>query len=434
MPSGSDIRRGFLDFFAARDHRVVPSASIVPESDPSLLFTNAGMVPFKPVFLGEQAAPHPRVASAQKCLRLSGKHNDLEQVGRDTYHHTLFEMLGNWSFGDYGKDRAIAWAWELLTGVWRLPKERLWATVYTTDDEAAAEWARVTDLPAERVLRFEEENFWEMGETGPCGPCSEIHMDRGSAACDMQAVGGHRCAVNGGCARFIELWNLVFIQYNREPGGALTPLAAKHVDTGMGLERITAVLQDVPSNYDTDLFRGIIAATERLAGRRYGADPEHDVSFRVIADHARAIAVMIADGVLPSNEGRGYVLRRILRRAARHGRLLGVAEPFLHELTAIVIEQMKQPYPELGPAAATVTEVVEGEEERFLATLDQGRDRLLLDGRGFLIPERGERGQDSGIEAEGGKALHARDGFAHARISRMRAISEGIPKRMGGPQ
>ncbi len=372
MLSGADVRRGFLEFFAARDHRIVPSASIVPASDPSLLFTNAGMVPFKRVFLGEAEPAHRRVADSQKCLRLSGKHNDLEQVGRDTYHHTLFEMLGNWSFGDYYKREAIAWAWELLTREWRLPKERFWATVYTTDDEAAALWTEVTDLPADRVLRFEHENFWEMGETGPCGPCSEIHLDRGPEACDVRDAAGHRCAVNGGCARYIELWNLVFIQNNRETDGSLTELPAKHVDTGMGLERITAVLQGVLSNYDTDLFRGIITAAEGLAQRRYAADPESDVSFRVIADHARAVAVMLADGVLPSNEGRGYVLRRILRRAARHGKLLGLDRPFLHELMPIVGGILGSAYPELRERQRFVVEVVRREEARFIETLDKG--------------------------------------------------------------
>ena len=372
MPSGNDIRRSFLDFFAARDHKVVASASIVPESDPSLLFTNAGMVPFKPVFLGDVAPVHPRAASAQKCLRLSGKHNDLEQVGRDTYHHTLFEMLGNWSFGDYYKPEAIAWAWELLTREWGLPKDRLWATVYTADDEAARDWRRVTDLSTARLLRFEEENFWEMGETGPCGPCSEIHLDRGPEACDRRQVPGHRCAVNGGCARYIELWNLVFIQYNREPDGQLNELPAKHVDTGMGLERITAVLQRVLSNYDTDLFRGIIAATEALAGRRYGGDPDGDVSFRVIADHARALAVMVADHVLPANEGRGYVLRRILRRAARHGKMLGLEGPFLTTLMETVVATLGDAYPELRERQRTITEVVGSEETRFAETLDKG--------------------------------------------------------------
>ncbi len=350
----------------------------MPEHDPSLLFTNAGMVQFKPIFLGEKEPVGRRVADAQKCLRLSGKHNDLEQVGRDTYHHTLFEMLGNWSFGDYYKTEAIQWAWELLTREWKLPKDKLWATVYTTDDEAAALWTKVTDLPASRLLRFEEENFWEMGETGPCGPCSEIHMDRGPEACDMRDVPEHTCAVNTGCARFIELWNLVFIQYNRERDGSLTDLPSKHVDTGMGLERVTAVLQHVLSNYDTDLFRPIIAATESLAGRRYGADANADVSFRVIADHARAVAVMVADDVLPSNEGRGYVLRRILRRAARHGKMLGLERPFLTDLVAPVVEILGGAYPELRQRRSFVAEVVRGEESRFAETLDKGL--ALLEG------------------------------------------------------
>ncbi len=372
MPSGREIRTGFLDFFAARDHRIVRSAPIVPEGDPSLLFTNAGMVQFKQIFLGQAPITDPRVADAQKCLRISGKHNDLEQVGRDTYHHTLFEMLGNWSFGDYYKPEAIAWAWELLVKEWRLPTDKLWATVYTTDDEAEALWAKITDLPKSRVLRFEKENFWEMGETGPCGPCSEIHLDRGPAACDRQGVAGHTCHVNGECARFIELWNLVFIQYNREPDGSLRELPSKHVDTGMGLERIVAVLQNVLSNYDTDLFRPIIDATAGLARRRYGADPEADVSFRVIADHARAVSIMIADHVLPSNEGRGYVLRRVLRRAARHGKMLGLDGPFLTDLVATVAATLGDAYPELRERQPFIAEVVKSEESRFAETLDKG--------------------------------------------------------------
>ncbi len=371
MPTGREIRTGFLDFFAARDHRVVRSAPIVPEGDPSLLFTNAGMVQFKQIFLGQSAPSHPRIADVQKCLRLSGKHNDLEQVGRDTYHHTLFEMLGNWSFGDYYKAEAIEWAWQLLVEEWKLPHEKLWATVYTTDDEAERLWRKVTTLPQERLLRFERENFWEMGETGPCGPCSEIHFDRGPAACDHQGV-PHACRVNGDCARYIELWNLVFIQYNREPDQSLRELPSKHVDTGMGLERIVAVLQNVLSNYDTDLFRGIIDATESLARRRYGADAEADVSFRVIADHARAVSVMIADHVLPSNEGRGYVLRRVLRRAARHGKMLGLDRPFLTTLVEAVAAILGDAYPELRERQSFIAEVVKSEESRFAETLDKG--------------------------------------------------------------
>src|SRR6201997_28461 len=261
MPSANEVRRQFIDFFVRKHgHTAVPSSSVVPLDDPTLLFTNAGMNQFKDVFLGTGSRPYKRAVDSQKCIRAGGKHNDLEDVGRDTYHHTLFEMLGNWSFGDYYKAEAIRWAWELLTDVWKLPKDKLWATVYTTDDEAAHEWATVTDLPAARVLRFEEENFWEMGETGPCGPCSEIHLDRGSATCDRRADKTHRCAVNGGCARYIELWNLVFIQQNRDAEGRLSDLPARHVDTGMGFERICTVLQGVGDNYAIDVLRTIVHA------------------------------------------------------------------------------------------------------------------------------------------------------------------------------
>jgi len=370
--TGDQIRESFLDFFRARGHTIVPSAPLVPENDPSLLFTNAGMVPFKGVFLGTETRPYTRAADSQKVLRISGKHNDLEQVGRDTYHHTFFEMLGNWSFGDYYKREAIAWAWELLTAVWRLPKDRLWATVHTTDGEAAALWPRVTDLPAGRVLRFDAENFWEMGETGPCGPCSEIHYDHGPDACDRRTVRGHECRVNGDCARYVELWNLVFIQYDRDETGKLTELPAKHVDTGMGFERICAVLQRVPSNYDIDVLRGIIAAAERLSGKRYGETEKDDVSLRVICDHGRAVTFLVADGVLPSNEGRGYVLRRLLRRAARHGKLLGLDRPFLWEIVGAVVHAMGRAYPEIVRQEERITDVVREEEERFAATLDRG--------------------------------------------------------------
>jgi alanyl-tRNA synthetase len=371
--TGADVRRSFLEFFRERGHDVVRSSSLVPHNDPTLLFTNAGMVQFKNVFLGLEKRANPRAASAQKCLRLSGKHNDLEEVGRDTYHHTLFEMLGNWSFGDYYKGDAIRWAWELLTDVWKLPKDKLWATVFRTDDDAEALWKRETDIDPAQVLRFDEkDNFWEMGDTGPCGPCSEIHIDRGPDACDKQHETGHQCAVNAGCARYIELWNLVFIQYNRQPDGTLTELAAKHVDTGMGLERVTAVLQGVRSNYDTDLFRRLIDFVEQQSGRRYGASEEADLSMRVIADHSRALSFMVADGVVPSNEGRGYVLRRILRRAARHARGLGFSQPFLWKMVGPVQAVMGDAYPELGERRAYVEDIVRGEEERFAETLDRG--------------------------------------------------------------
>ena len=373
MLTGNEIRKSFLDYFSKHGHTTVKSSSLVPEKDPTLLFTNAGMVQFKNVFLGLERLPYMRAASSQKCLRISGKHNDLEAVGRDTYHHTFFEMLGNWSFGDYYKEEAITWAWELLTRQWGLPKERLWATVFLKDEDSEQLWHKVSGLPAERILAFgEEENFWEMGETGPCGPCSEIHIDRGIEACDRKREKGHRCQVNGDCARFIELWNLVFIQYDRNEDKRLKELPAKHVDTGMGLERVTAIIQEVLSNYDVDFMRDLIAATERLTGKKYGVNPAGDVSFRVIADHARAVSFLIADGVVPSNEGRGYVLRRLLRRAARHGRMVGLKEPFLHRVAATVAEVMGGAYPELRSEEGRIREVIRGEEERFVETLEKG--------------------------------------------------------------
>ena len=371
--TGNDIRRSFLDYFTKQSHTVVKSSSLVPEKDPTLLFTNAGMVQFKNVFLGQERLSYSRATSSQKCLRISGKHNDLEAVGRDTYHHTFFEMLGNWSFGDYYKAEAIEWAWELLTREWSLPKEKLWATVYLDDDEAERLWPRISGLPAERIRRFgEKENFWEMGETGPCGPCSEIHLDRGPEACDRKGLPGHVCQVNGDCARYIELWNLVFIQYNRKENRELEELPSKHVDTGMGLERITAVMQNVLSNYDIDYMRELTAAVENLAGKRYGADATADISFRVIDDHARAVSFLIADGVMPSNDGRGYVLRRLLRRAARHGRLIGLKEPFLYQIASTVGKVMGEAYPELQTEAPRIREIIRSEEERFSETLEKG--------------------------------------------------------------
>jgi alanyl-tRNA synthetase len=371
--TGKEIRDSFLRFFAERGHQIVPSASLIPANDPTLLFTNAGMVPFKNIFLGIDKATHPRVVDSQKCMRVSGKHNDLEEVGRDTYHHTFFEMLGNWSFGDYYKKEAILWAWELLTTVWRLPKDKLWATVYTTDDEADEWWRQQTDINRDQIVRFaEKDNFWEMGETGPCGPCSEIHIDRGPGSCERENTPGHVCTVNGGCPRYIELWNLVFIQFNRNPDRSLDELPAKHVDTGMGLDRVTSVIQNVRGNYDSDLLRDVIRATEELSGKRYGDDPEQDISFRVIADHARATSFVIADGVVPTNEGRGYVLRRIMRRALRHGRLLGFEAPFFSRVTESVVRLMGSAYPELIERKSYLAEVVRSEEERFAETLGKG--------------------------------------------------------------
>ena len=389
--TGAEIRSAFIEFFRQRGHEVVRSSSLIPDKDPTLLFTNAGMVQFKNVFLGTQKRTAPRAVDSQKCLRLSGKHNDLEEVGRDTYHHTFFEMLGNWSFGDYYKREAIAWAWELLTREWQLPTEKLYATVFRTDEEAAECWRAETDIARDHILRFDEkDNFWEMGEVGPCGPCSEIHIDRGHAACDRRHVPHHVCGVNAGCARFIELWNLVFIQYNRSEQGTLEELSAKHVDTGAGLERLAAVLQGVPSNYDTDLLRTLIHFTEQHANKRYGVTNSDDLSFRVVADHARALTFMIADGVMPANDGRGYVLRRILRRAARHAKQLGFDEPFLWRVTAAVVETMGGAYPEVVERQAQVQDVIRGEEERFAETLDKGlillgQEKSALQVRGVQV-------------------------------------------------
>ena len=367
--SSREIRASFLRFFEERGHRVVPSAPLVPEGDPTLLFTNAGMVPFKRLFLGEETRDYRRAASSQKCMRVSGKHNDLENVGRTPRHHTFFEMLGNFSFGDYFKRDAIVWAWELLTGVWKLPPEKLFVTVFREDDEAAELWAREVGIPETRITRLDEaDNFWQMGDTGPCGPCSEIYYDWG------RQPGCHQsdCDPSCDCGRWLEIWNLVFMQFSRDASGAMASLPRPSIDTGAGLERVASVLQGVRSNYDTDLFRGILARAQELAGVRLGADPEKDVSLRVVADHARAVTFLIADGVLPSNEGRGYVLRRILRRAARHGVLLGLERPFLFAVADTVIDEMGDAYPALVERRAYITDRVRREEERFLETLSKG--------------------------------------------------------------
>ncbi|HLF13482.1 MAG TPA: alanine--tRNA ligase, partial [Bacteroidota bacterium] len=363
-----DIRESFLDFFRSRGHAIVPSAPVIPAEDPTLLFTNAGMNQFKDVFLGTGKRPYARAADSQKCIRVSGKHNDLEEVGRDTYHHTFFEMLGNWSFGDYYKEEAIAWAWELLTREWGLDPSRLYATVFDTDDEAAAIWRKQRGMDERRILRFaKKDNFWEMGETGPCGPCSEIHID-------MTPDASGAPLVNAGDPRVMEIWNLVFIQYNRDERGNLSPLPARHVDTGMGFERITAVLQEKNSNYDTDLFMPIIDGIAAMAGRRYhrSADSPPDVAMRVIADHARMLTISIADGGMPSNEGRGYVIRRILRRASRFGRNLGLHEPFLHLVVPLVTDVLGGQYPEISARREHCGNIIRGEEESFNVTLDRG--------------------------------------------------------------
>ena len=364
--TSKEIRHSFLDFFRSRGHEIVPSAPVIPHGDKTLLFTNAGMNQFKDVFLGEGSRSYTRAADTQKCIRVSGKHNDLEEVGHDTYHHTLFEMLGNWSFGDYYKREAIGYAWELLTKVWGIDKTRLHATVYESDDEAFELWKDVTDIDPTHIHRFgAKDNFWEMGDTGPCGPCSEIHFDH-----TPDKSGGP--LVNAGDPRVVEIWNLVFIQYNRGADGSLTELPMKHVDTGMGFERVCAVLQQKGSNYDTDVFSPYLQWLAARAGRTYGTDERSDIAMRVIADHVRTLTAAIADGALPGNDGRGYVLRRILRRASRYGRNLGFTTPFLNELAGVVAEQMGHVFPEMRDRLDLVTKVIKAEEESFLVTLDRG--------------------------------------------------------------
>ena len=359
-----EIRESFIDYFKGKGHKSVRSSSVVPSDDPTLLFTNAGMNQFKPIFLGEQKPVASRLVNSQKCIRVSGKHNDLEEVGLDTYHHTFFEMLGNWSFGDYYKEEAIQWAWALFTEIWQLDKNRLWATVYNDDDEAFDLWTKKTDISPERVLRFGKKyNFWEMGETGPCGPCSEIHYYVGNKLSKQTPDGLNSSD------EYWELWNLVFIQSNRDENGNLHDLPSKHVDTGLGLERITAVLQGKNSNYDTDLFLPIFRKIEKISDLIFKTDP---AAFQVIADHIRMLSFSIADGVMPSNEGRGYVLRRILRRASRFGRRLNLHEPFLHELVETVGEILGDVYPEIIDKKSHICQVLKAEETSFNATLDRG--------------------------------------------------------------
>jgi alanyl-tRNA synthetase len=383
MLSSKEIRRGFIEFFKAREHAFVPSSPVVPQGDETLLFANAGMNQFKDIFLGLKPAEWRRAVNSQKCLRVSGKHNDLEEVGKDTYHHTFFEMLGNWSFNDYFKAESIAWAWELLTKVWGINPDQLWASVFGGDEkdglpqdvEAADLWPKLTSIAPERVLAFgKKENFWEMGETGPCGPCSEIHIDLGPDRCDKKGEPGHKCRVNGDCARFIELWNLVFIQFNRQPSGNLVPLSARYIDTGAGLERVVSVLQNKRSNYDTDLFMPIIQATSEMSGHKYTSQlgSKTDNAFRVIADHLRAVTFAVTDGATPSNEGRGYVIRRILRRASRFGRELDMHEPFLYKLVPVVVDCLGDAFPEVRERADYVATVIQSEEAGFGRTLDRG--------------------------------------------------------------
>ena len=387
-----DIRASFRDFFEGEDHRSIASAPLVPHGDPTLMFTNAGMVQFKDVFLGTAPAPSARAVTVQKCLRVSGKHNDLENVGPSPRHHTFFEMLGNFSFGDYFKQEAIEFAWRLVTGVWQIPVERLFATVFEKDDEAEQLWQHISTLPAERILRCgAKDNFWAMGDTGPCGPCSEIFVDMDPSASPIGFIEG------SDSGRYLEIWNLVFMQFDRTAGGDLTPLPNPSIDTGAGLERLAAVMQGVHSNYDTDLFTPILEATAALADTSYGDDSHADLSMRVVADHLRAIAFLISDGVVPASDGRGYVLRRLLRRAVRHGMSLGFDDPFLCRLLPVVGESYSQDYPQLRESEAAAVDTVRTEETKFLTTIAVGSGQVqqLIDG----------------VKAEGGDILPGPDVF-----------------------
>jgi len=373
--TGNEVRSTFLKYFQKHNHQIVRSSSLVPQDDPTLLFTNAGMVQFKRTFLGEEKRGYNRATTSQKCVRAGGKHNDLENVGYTARHHTFFEMLGNFSFGDYFKEGAIEFAWDLLVNGYGLPAEKLYASVYLDDDEAYDLWHEKIGIPQERVVRFgEEDNFWAMGDTGPCGPCSELLLDRGEQyGCDRPD-----CKVGCECDRYLEIWNLVFMQYNRDENGAMTPLPKPSIDTGLGLERMVTLLQDLPTNYETDLILPIINRAEALAEKKLGDREEDDVAMKVIADHSRAAAFLINDGVLPSNEGRGYVLRRIMRRAIRYGRNLGLMKPFLHKTASVVFDIMEKAYPDLKESQAFITNIIQNEEARFSETLDFGL-RLLND-------------------------------------------------------
>jgi alanyl-tRNA synthetase len=378
--TGAQIRSSFIDFFVEHGHTFVPSASLVPGGDQTLLFTNAGMVQFKDVFLGTDHRPYTRAANSQKCMRVAGKHNDLDEVGRDNTHHTFFEMLGNWSFGDYYKPEAITWAWQLLTEEWGLDRSKLWTTYFKddkgnipTDEEAAENWRKQPGIDPSHVLPFgRKENFWEMAETGPCGPCSEIHIDLGPDFCDMKDVPGHVCSVNGDCKRFIELWNLVFIQYNRRGPNELEPLPQTHVDTGMGFERIVSVIQGVYSNYKTDLLAPLLEKVQELTGQTKEEREANITPYRVIADHVRASTFLIADGVVPGNTGRNYICRMIIRRAARFASKIGLNDPFMAKVSEVVIENYGDAYPELRRNQRTILDSLTREEKRFQRTVESG--------------------------------------------------------------
>ncbi|RUA19493.1 MAG: alanine--tRNA ligase, partial [Flavobacteriia bacterium] len=381
--TSQEVRAQFLNFFKEKNHKIVPSAPMVMKDDPTLMFTNAGMNQFKEYFLGNSVAKHKRLADTQKCLRVSGKHNDLEEVGKDTYHHTMFEMLGNWSIGDYFKKEAIQWAWELLTEVYKIDKDSLYVSVFEgneddglpLDQEAYDLWKAI--VPEERIIKGnKKDNFWEMGDQGPCGPCSEIHVDIRSKAEKAKIPGAS--LVNQDHPQVVEIWNLVFMQFNRKANGSLEPLPEKHIDTGMGFERLCMVLQNVQSNYDTDVFTPLIREIEVITGHKYGKDEKTDIAIRVIADHVRAVSFSIADGQLPSNTGAGYVIRRILRRAIRYGfTFLGTNQPFIHRLVKVLGEQMGAAFPELKEQKQLIENVIKEEESSFLSTLEQGL--VLLD-------------------------------------------------------
>ncbi len=405
MMKAAAIREEFLSFFRSKQHKIVPSAPMVIKNDPTLMFTNAGMNQFKDIFLGNQPAAFKRVADSQKCLRVSGKHNDLEEVGLDTYHHTMFEMLGNWSFGDYFKKEAIGWAWEFLNGRLGIPEDRIYATVFEgspeeevpRDDEAAEHWKKCFSDPENHIIEgSKKDNFWEMGETGPCGPCSEIHVDLRSES-ERKTKKGH-LLVNKGHPHVIEIWNLVFIQYNRKAGGELELLPERHVDTGMGFERLCMVIQGKKSNYDTDIFQPIIASTASVTGKPYGENETWDIAHRVIADHLRTVAFSIADGQLPSNNKAGYVIRRVLRRAVRYGYTsLEMTEPFIYKLIPALITSMGSHYPELSAQKEIITRVIFEEEQAFLKTL----------GKGLKMIER----RVEGLKKEGKKIFPGSDAF-----------------------
>ncbi len=417
--TGNELRQQFLKYFEDQGHTLVPSSSLVPKNDPTLLFTNAGMVPFKNVFLGEEQRGYTRAGSVQKCVRAGGKHNDLEMVGHTARHHTFFEMLGNFSFGDYFKKDAIHYGWDFLTRVIGLPKDRLYVSIFQDDDEAFDHWQKDIGLEASRIYRLgEKDNFWAMGNTGPCGPCSEIFIDQGEAV----GCGKPTCQVGCDCDRYLEIWNLVFMQFHRDESGKMTPLPSPCIDTGMGLERLSAVVQGQHSNFHCDLLMGLIDKVGEVTGKPYGQDKINDGSIRVITDHARAVAFLVGDGVLPSNEGRGYVLRRILRRALRHGKLLEQNQPFFFHITSEVIERYKEVYPELEINAGFIQKVVQNEEENFSNTLNMGFQRVeeilddlkkknsttlpgeevfkLYDTYGFPVDLAEEMAKDSGVELD----------------------------------